>query len=351
MHTTFSENFYRDLKAEVFDYLAQNRLRPKGAGRMYGKVLTIMSGWLVSYIFMLSMTSLHPNYMYFGLPAMLFFMLCMQLAVMHDGSHQSVSENKTINSLAAWTLAVAGASPYTWYQLHCVAHHNHTNIYGMDMDTQTSNIIRLHPGNKLFWYQKWQHLYAWPLYTLHTLRYLVLDDLVELITNRWKLTPRQKFRTFVEIMLIKSWQLTSFILLPLWVGGTLQTILLFWLFHWMAMSFLVTITFNLAHVTNVQKLPLKKSEASKDWAIHQLDTTADFAVGNRFLGWVIGGLNFQVEHHIFPSICHIHYPAIQKIVKRHCHEKGVTYHEYATVSAAVRDHYLHLKNLGYSAIK
>jgi len=348
IQTNRAENFYRDLKSDVFKYLADNNMRPKGSTKMYNKIMIIMLGWLASYAFMLTMTSVAPGYIFFGLPGMVFFMLCMQLAVMHDGSHQTVSENKTLNTLAAWTLAVAGASPYTWYQLHCVAHHNNTNIFGMDMDTETSNIIRLHRGNKLFWYQKWQHIYAWPLYALHTARYLLLDDIVELATNRWKLNRQQKIKTFWEILVIKTWHLSCYVLLPLLFGGSLKYILMFWLIHWMTMSFFVTITFNLAHVTNVQNLPLHKSETSKDWAIHQLDTTADFAVANGFLSWVIGGLNFQVEHHIFPNVCHLHYPAIQKIVKRHCQEKGVTYHEYPTVKEAVWDHYRHLKRLGKS---
>jgi linoleoyl-CoA desaturase len=139
---------------------------------------------------------------------------------------------------------------------------------------------------------------------------------------------------------------SAYLIIPILITGSFKVVFLYYIAHFMGLSFFITTIFLIAHVTNVQKLPMSKEDAPKDWAIRQLETTADFAVNNKFLGFAIGGLNFQVEHHIFPNICSIHYPAIQEIVKRMSKEWNINYHEAPTIWSAVKGHYFHLKRLG-----
>ena len=90
-------------------------------------------------------------------------------------------------------------------------------------------------------------------------------------------------------------------------------------------------------------LPIYNSE--DEWAVHQLKTTANFATNNRVISWLVGGLNFQVEHHLFPRVSHVHYPEISKIIKNACQEFGVPYIEYPKMRMAVASHITHLKSL------
>ena len=340
------EGFYKALKKEVLEYLKINNQPQRGGKKMVLKCAIIFTIWITSYIFTLYMGSINPWYMFFGLAPMAFSSCFMQLGIMHDGSHKTVSESKKMNTFAAWTLGLAGASPFTWYQLHCVSHHNHTNIYKMDMDTETGDLVRLHVGNPRYGYQRYQHIYAWFLYHFHTLRYLLFDDIYEYLINYWHLSKPDLRRCLHEIVLVKSWHVSAYIIIPILITGSFKVVFLYYLAHFMGLSFFITTIFLMAHVTNVQKLPMSKKDTPKDWAIRQLETTADFAVNNKFLGWAIGGLNFQVEHHIFPNICSIHYPAIQKIVKRMSKEWNINYHEAPTIWSAVKGHYFHLKRLG-----
>jgi linoleoyl-CoA desaturase len=80
--------------------------------------------------------------------------------------------------------------------------------------------------------------------------------------------------------------------------------------------------------------------------IHQIQTTANFATRSRLVTWFCGGLNFQIEHHLFPKMSHIHYPEVSKIVKATCQEYGIKYIEFPRVTAAMRSHWKLLYDLG-----
>jgi linoleoyl-CoA desaturase len=94
-------------------------------------------------------------------------------------------------------------------------------------------------------------------------------------------------------------------------------------------------------VPNVQT-----GKVEDEWAVHQLKTTANFATKSKFVSWFTGGLNFQIEHHLFPHISHIHYPAISEIVKDVCKEYNIHYIEYPKVRLAVASHVAHLREMG-----
>ena len=84
--------------------------------------------------------------------------------------------------------------------------------------------------------------------------------------------------------------------------------------------------------------------------IHQLKTTANFAKHSKLVTWYVGGLNFQIEHHLFPNICHVHYKKISNIVKATAEEYGILYNDKKTYFGAVRSHYKMLKELGVKPV-
>ena len=116
----------------------------------------------------------------------------------------------------------------------------------------------------------------------------------------------------------------------------------------------VSVVFQLAHIVDdihfitPQEKEIEKTamEVEADWAIHQMQTTANFATKSKLLTWMLGGLNFQVEHHLFPRISHVHYPKLNEILKATALEFNIAYVEFPTMGSAVRSHMIHLRKIG-----
>jgi linoleoyl-CoA desaturase len=347
MNEVNTKHFYKDLKNEVFTYLKENKIPLCDTNSMLRKLIFTVVLSLIVYSLTMYLAMSEPMYLLIGAP---FFSLCaifLALGSAHDGSHRSFSSKKPLNRVAEMAMNVVGVSSILWYKKHVLAHHNNTNVHGKDQDTDTGNMIRLHNADESFGYQKYQHLYAWFLYGLHMVRWLTFDDISEYMDNTWKLNRTERKKLLIEIIITKIWHYSAYIIVPYYLSGSIGYTLGFYFITWCTFGVLVATTFNMAHVTSVQKFYTKDdADIPKDWAIHQLETTSDFACSSKFLTWAVGGLNFQVIHHIFPNISHINYPAMQKIVKKFCIDRGVTYHEYPTVSSALKDHYKHLKAMG-----
>src|SRR5690606_21124660 len=143
-----------------------------------------------------------------------------------------------------------------------------------------------------------------------------------------------------------------FIVVPIIVVGFLPWLIGFLTFTLLA-GFVLSIVFQLAHTVEHTHFPLPDEATSKmedEWMIHQLKTTANFATNNKFISWYVGGLNFQVEHHLFPKISHVHYPAISKIVKKVCADFNVPYIEYKRMTTAIGSHFNFIKSMGRAAV-
>ncbi|MCA9521110.1 MAG: acyl-CoA desaturase [Myxococcales bacterium] len=342
-----TDAFFPDLKQRVTAFLDEQGLDPIDQRGMVTKAIIIYAMWFASYGLYLFL--LH-SYGWLALLAVLplyFSLLCIALAVMHDGSHAAFAHSRLLNRLAAGSMIFAGASAYFWHKGHVQRHHNHTNVNGQDRDFESGGLLRLHPAQPQRTFHRHQHIYAWFLYTMHTLKWIWWDDYFDYATDVFKLNDRSKRTVIKELLICKPWHVLSYIALPLIVsGGNWAVVLVFYVIHFLLMGISLTIVFLMAHLTGVQETCASESEAKPDWALHQLATTANFATGNRALTWVVGGLNFQIEHHIFPKMSHTRHPLIQPLVKEFCRERGVAYYEYPTFGAVLRDHYRNLKQLG-----
>ena len=154
----------------------------------------------------------------------------------------------------------------------------------------------------------------------------------------------------IRIVILKVVYFTIMIGMPVFILGTsdLVTVLCgFLLMHFIA-GVVLTVIFQLAHTVEGTSHPLPNAEGNieNEWAIHQLNTTVNFSRSNKWLSWYVGGLNFQVEHHLFPRVCHVHYPAIAPIVKQTAEEFGVPYLENPTFGSALRSHLNTLRRFG-----
>lgn len=355
MHSYSFDNskstFFSVLKRRVNDYFTENNIHQAGNTKLLFKSLILISTAAACYI----------TLVFFTPPIWLSLLLCVFLGlnlaligfnVMHDGGHQSFSKNRHLNTIAAHFLNVLGGTAYFWQVKHNVNHHTYTNIEGLDSDIDVKPFMRLHEGQPLRWYHRFQHIYWVFLYGISYVAWVFYDDFQKYFTSRISVSSPKKKLALVQhfvFWLTKSAYVVLYIVLPILFVGWLP-----WLIGFLVITFvcgvIISVVFQLAHVVAGTKFSgVNDGHEKTDWAVHQVCTTSDFATGNRFLHWVLGGLNFQIEHHLFPRISHIHYPAVSKYVRETCNEYGIVYNEYRSMLAAFTSHLIHLYRLGRSA--
>tara|TARA_B100000767_G_C19778335_1_gene544228 strand:- start:6106 stop:7206 length:1101 start_codon:yes stop_codon:yes gene_type:complete len=274
--------------------------------------------------------------------------------VMHDGNHGSFSKIPWINKLMGASIYFLAGNVHNWKVQHNILHHTYTNIHGHDEDLEAGRIIRFSKHSEWLSIHKYQHLYFVFIYGLLTLNWVLTTDFQQ--TYRYikrKLTYRNSLQPLRQWFILISTKLIYFgiwIVIPmLFLEIAWWKILIgFFLMHYVA-GLILSLVFQLAHIIEDAQMPLpdKKTGTMKNtWAIHQLLTTVNFSTKNKFVNWFTGGLNHQIEHHIFPNISHIHYTDIAKIVKKTAKEFNLPYNEYKTTRSALFSHFKYLKQMG-----
>jgi linoleoyl-CoA desaturase len=345
--------FIRELRENVNIYFEKNKISKFGNFNLALKTVFMFTLYLLPYILMVSgvITS-------FG--AVLFCWILMGMGkagvgmgVMHDANHHSYSKNPTINKWVGRSMYLLGGFHYNWQYQHNTMHHGFTNIDGHDEDIDPGSVLRLSPHKPRLKVHRFQHIYAWFLYGLMTFSWVTTKDFDQL--KRYKkegvklntsLTYKQLFR---RLIVAKVLYYVVFLILPLIVlPFAWYWVILFFLVMHFTSGFILTTVFQTAHVVPATDYPLPDETGSmeNDWAIHQLYTTSDFSPGNKFLTWLFGGLNYQVEHHLFPNISHVHYPKIAGIVKNTARKYNLPYHVQPGFLKAVIEHGRMLKKLG-----
>lgn len=340
--------FYATLQKKVRAYFNEVNDKPRANAKFWGKALVMTAIYWVPLFAIL----------FISMPTWLFFvcwviigmgMAGIGMNVMHDANHGSVSEKGWINKTLGASIYLLSGNVFTWKTQHNVLHHSYTNVYGADEDLDARGLLRLHPEEAYRPLHKYQHWYATFLYGLLTLNWLLTKDFTQLFRYH-KLGVagnNNKTRELINIIFWKIAYFAIFIGLPIFVGGYSfgMVILGVVLAHFLA-GIVLSIVFQLAHVMPDVSHPVEKDEKTEySWAVLQLRTTANFSTKSRFVTWFAGGLNFQIEHHLFPNISHIHYPNIAKIVRQTAEEMKLPYYEYRTFWQATVAHFRYLKEL------
>src|SRR5688572_16400403 len=244
------------------------------------------------------------------------------LSVMHDANHGAYAKESWINDLLGYSLNLVGASAFNWKIQHNVLHHTYTNVHEEDEDVSPRGVLRLTPHSKWKFIHRYQHIYAWFLYGLMTIVWMVVNDFKRIIRyNKSGLTKKLTSNIGREWMILVTTKVFYFayiFAIPLVVTSLVwwQILLGIMIMHYIA-GFILAIIFQPAHVIDGTEFPLPDDNQTleNNWAIHQLLTTTNFGNRSRWFSWYVGGLNFQIEHHLFPNVCHVHYRNISKVVK------------------------------------
>jgi linoleoyl-CoA desaturase len=344
--------FFTTLRERVNNYFTDNNISKHYNNQMVIKTIVLISCYVLPFLFLLLV---QPSFgISLGLWSLMGFALAgIGMSVMHDANHNAYSANSRVNFWLGHSLNMLGASVFNWKLQHNLLHHTYTNVVSLDDDVEDKLVMRFSPHTKTKWYHKFQFVYAFFFYGILTIYWVFLKDFVQF--NRYtregvnKLSKKENKKVMAKIAATKLIYAVVFFVIPLGVlkMSVGQFIVGYFLMHFIAGIVLTTI-FQLAHTVEETSHPLpnKNNTIENDWAIHQLNTTVNFSRGNKFISWYLGGLNFQVEHHLFPAICHVHYPKIAPIVKATAEEYGIPYLENKTFGLALRSHVRTLKRFG-----
>ncbi len=343
------QSLHTELKKRVQEYFDHRGINATGNPKLFTKALVMVIGFILVYIHLVAFTPVW----YIGVAECLIlggFVAAIGFNVMHDGSHGSFSTNKWVNRVAASSISLLGANHFMWNMKHNMIHHSFTNVDGVDDDIEIGFLMRMAPTQKRYKVHRFQHFYFWVLYMLLYVFWIFFADYKKYFSQKIGSVPLKKMsrNDHLEFWGVKLYHAAVFILIPILCVGWLS-----WMIGFLTMSlvagFVLSIVFQLAHTVEHTAFPVADVDTHKlpdEFAAHQIKTTANFATRNKLVSWLVGGLNFQIEHHLFPKISHIHYPAISEIVRKVCVEYQLQYIEYPTMRKAVMAHVRFLRQMG-----
>ena len=344
-----SRAFFDSLKADVDHYFQEKKIHKTGNAELYAKAAVLI----------IIAVSVYLSLLFLQMPPVVAILLCTFLGfvlasigfnVMHDACHGSFSEKKWVNEFFGLSLNALGGNAFLWKFKHNILHHSYPNIDGMDDDIAKSPLMRQAPTQKWVPAHKFQHIYVVLVYALASFAWVFIMDFNKYFKQKVYTSEIHKISLKEHIIFWTSKVLYAlfYILIPVYFVGWNAWMWGFICMH-LSMGLTLALTFQLAHVVEeaeFQVAGLETKHIESEWAVHQVKSTSNFAPKNIFLNWFVGGLNFQIEHHLFPRIIHVHYRHISPIVRKHCVENGLPYNQHNTMSEAIVSHFRLMKHFG-----
>jgi linoleoyl-CoA desaturase len=339
-----SDRFVHELRRRVDAYFEQTGRRRRDSPQMYFKTATILAWFIAAYVLLLfvatSWWTVVPLAIVLGVA-----IAAIGFNIQHDGGHKAYSDRQWVNKIMALTLDLMGGSSYLWDWKHNSIHHTYPNIDGQDEDIDVGMLGRLSPHQRRYWFHRLQGIYLWLLYGFLAIKWHLFDDFYNVAVGRIGAhkVPRPRGK---DLLVFIGGKLAFFslafvipmLLHPAWAVMGVYAIAAF------VCGVVLSVVFQLAHCVGEADFPVPVASPGggermeTEWAVHQVQTTVDFARQSRVACWFLGGLNFQIEHHLFSRICHVHYPALSKVVEQTCREFGVRYSAHRSFLAAVASH-------------
>jgi len=348
------QEFFATLSQRVNQYFKSNNIERTANWHMVIKTVFMLSLYLIPYALILSGVFTTGLHLILVSVVMGLGVAGIGLSVMHDANHGSYSKKAWVNNTLGLTLNLLGGNAFNWKVQHNVLHHTFTNVHEVDEDISPRGVLRMAPESEWKPFHRYQHLYAWFFYGLLTIVWILFKDFGRLSRyNRDGLVKKQKTTAAIEwsvLVVTKIVFVFYLLVLPVLLVPAISwwMPMVGWLIMHYIAGFILAIIFQPAHVIDGTEYlqPDENGNMENNWAIHQMHTTTNFGRKNRIFSWYVGGLNYQVEHHLFPNVCHVHYRAIAPIVEQTAKEFGVPYKSKETFIGALRAHAVLMKRLG-----
>lgn len=346
--------FFPTLQKRVNGYFKENNISRFANRAMILKTIILLSSFIIP-VLMINLMVLNAWAVISLYVLMGFSFAGIGMSVMHDANHGAYSKNVNVNKWLGYSLNLIGGMVFNWKIQHNVLHHTYTNVHGHDDDIADKLILRMSPHSEVKKVHRFQMFYAFFFYSIITLYWATAKDFVQFVKYRKegsnRFTKKENLKYFLSTLFLKATFFTYMIVLPIVVAGNSAGLIIGGFLLMQAIGGLVlSIVFQLAHSVEEADFPVPNDAniIENEWAMHQLNTTVNFAQDNKLISWYVGGLNYQVEHHLFPNICHVHYPEISKIVEQTAKEFGVPYLTTPTLARAFRSHVETLRKFGYT---
>jgi len=347
-----SDRFIRELRKRVDTYFETTGKSRRDCPQMYFKTATVLTWFFGAYFTLLF--AVHSAWLIVPLAVVLGLALAaIGFNVQHDGGHRAYSDRPWVNKIMALTLDLMGGSSYLWDWKHNSLHHTYPNISGHDDDIDVGILGRLSPHQPRLAFHRFQGIYLWVLYGFLAIKWHLFDDFYNVAVGRigGHRIPRPKGRDLFVFVAGKVSFFSMVFVIPMLMHPWWAVLGTYAIASFIS-GVVLSVVFQLAHCVDGAEFPLPSPTANGGeamataWSTHQVLTTVDFARGNRVLSWLLGGLNFQVEHHLLSKICHVHYPDLSKIVEDLCAEFGLRYQAHRSMWSAVASHYRWLVIMG-----
>jgi linoleoyl-CoA desaturase len=345
-----NNSFQQDLRSSVDQYFSTNQLQKTGNWKLYIKALTLVPAAIGLYLLLLFVhVTLIPGILLSGLLG--FVLASIGFNIMHDACHGSYSTKPWVNNLMGLSLNLLGGNAFIWKFKHNIIHHTYTNIDGLDDDIAKSPVMRQCESQKWVKAHRFQHIYVVLLYAVSSFAWVSIMDFTKYFKQKIHNSQLQKMdlREHIIFWLSKIMYVLFYVVIPVHFVGWGAWAIGFSCMHIM-LGLTLALVFQLAHVVEdaafVFAPGIEPQKIEDEWAIHQVKTTANFAPRNKIVSWFVGGLNYQIEHHLFPKVSHVHYPAITGIVKEVCNKHEVHYNEFGTMTSAIASHFRMMRLLG-----
>lgn len=347
-------SFYDTVKAEVAGYFESRNISELGNSTMYVKTVVMLSLYFVPLVVVLAgLASFNLVFFYLMWAVMGVGIVGIGVSVMHDSNHGAYSNNKSLNTLLGNVLNVIGGFSLNWKIQHNILHHTYTNLAGLDEDIEAGGLLRMSPDKPHSSFHRFQHIYALGLYAIMNIYWVTAKDYLMLARyNKHDLLKKQKTtyaKAVTQLSLLKVFYFTLMLAVPMYTTGLAwQHVLIGFLGMHVIAGLALALIFQPAHVMETSEFPAMNEtrKMENSWAVHQVLNTANFCQNSVITSWFIGGLNYQIEHHLFPQICHVHYPEISKIVKRVALHYNLPYQTQPTFAKAIIEHLKMLRKLG-----
>ncbi|MCB0571133.1 MAG: acyl-CoA desaturase [Phaeodactylibacter sp.] len=346
-------NFMAELRQKVNLYFQEHNISRYANRKMVVKTVALIAAFATLYGILVSGRVSHPWLLILLWGLMAIATAGIGFSIMHDANHGAYSRNKFVNTTLGYLLNFIGGNALNWRIQHNVLHHSFTNVSGMDEDIDAGKILRFSPHQERYWFHRFQHIYAWVFYGMMTFMWITTKDIRQLIRySKMGLLSTQGVSfswALVELVVTKLLYYGYLLVIPMIMLDIpwYMTLLFFSMMHFI-LGFMTACVFQTAHVVDDAAYPIPDDAGNLEnsWAVHQLLTTTNFAPKSRIMSWFIGGLNYQIEHHLFPNICHIHYPKLSRIVRETAERFGLPYHVQPTFLIALGNHAKMLRQLG-----
>ncbi len=345
--------FMKELQHRVDAYFKGNNIDPHANGEMYLKTGLSIAAWLAVWIWIISDT-LSSNVPAFYLVYLLlgFVHIFIAFNIMHDATHNAYSSNRKVNKILGYSMDFIGGNQYLFRRMHG-AHHGFINIHGIDVTLESHGFFRFSPDEPWQPHHRYQHFYTFILYAFAMLHWVTVKDFKWFFGENHignKKNISHPFKEYVTLFTGKAIFYMLTLILPIYfVSLSWYVVLGAWIFMHLLPGLVFALIFQVTHIYEGTTFPKpdENGDIDNNYALHVLETTADFSRHNKPGSWFMGGINIHVIHHIFPKVCHVHYPVLTKILKQTCDDFGIEYQENADFFTALKKHYQILKRLSF----